>query len=118
MRIVDHPAIRPHRCAVIPYLGASNASGFIDTGMDLDREHVYVSFEAVCEMAKMLGWVGPSVAKGQEARIAELEAEIDDLHAQLQEADRFAEAAEYTLGRFGSKVQNKPGRKPKTEKVA
>lgn len=113
MRLVDQAVIRPMRCAVLPYKGNTNSAGFIDTGSELDLEHVYVSFEAVVEMATMLGWSGPSAVRGLNEQIAALEAENDDLRAQVQEADRFAEAAEYTLTRFGQKVQNKPGRKAK-----
>jgi hypothetical protein len=42
----------------------------------------------------------------------ELEAQVEGLLAQVAEAERFAEAAEYTLERFGSKVSSSPGRKP------
>jgi hypothetical protein len=121
VRLVQQANIRPHRCAVIPFMGNSNSAGFIDTGNDLDLEHVYVSYEAVCEMAGMLGWAGPSALKQRDAQIASLQARVDQLQAEVEEADKFAEAAEYTLGKFGQKVQRKPGRPKKeteTEKVA
>lgn len=118
MRVVDQAARPPHRCAVVPFVSNSNArAGFIDTGMDVDGR-VYISrAEAGVQIAEAIGWHPPSKVRAQEARIEELETELDDLRAQLQEADKFAEAAEYTLGRFGAKVQKKPGR-PKKEAVA
>lgn len=107
----------PHRCAVLPFKGNSNAAGFFDTGSDLDRQRVYVSFDAVCEMARLLGWVGPSQLREKDAQIASLQHRVDELEAEVREADKFAESAEYTLAKFGTKVQRKPGR-PKKETVA
>ena len=112
MRWVQHPAMRPHHCAVIPFLGASNAKmGFIDTGVDLPGydPHVYVSVEAVHEMAKAVGWVPVYQSeKAQRELDAErattecLNAEIADLKAQLAAVD----------------VLKNAGFKPKREKVA
>lgn len=113
MRWVQQAAIRPHRCAVIPFIGNSNSTrGFIDTGQELrERDQVYVSVEAVEQMAAMIGWVSSGRAQADEAKIKRLEAEVRQLEIQVEEADRFAEAAEYTMARFGSKVRAKPGRK-------
>lgn len=116
MKIVQQAAIRPNRCAVIPYIGNTNAAGFIDTGMDLDLEHVYVSFEAVCEMAKMLGWSGPSVVRGLEAQLAALGAEFDQVKAELTEANRQLDAIDYLSSAGQLKAYKKAGR-PSKEKV-
>jgi hypothetical protein len=118
MRHVDQAVVRPFRCAVIPYLGNKNAlGGFIDTGQSLDREHVYISLEAAVELAKFIGWTGPSAVKAKDDEIVALRSRIEQLEAEVREADKFAESAEYTLARFGQKVQRKPGR-PKKETPA
>lgn len=81
MRWVSQAVIRPSRCAVIPFIGNSSGTrGFIDTGQDLPGwdNHVYISVEAVEEMARMIGWAPrPTVppAEKEKARIAQLEAE-------------------------------------------
>jgi hypothetical protein len=115
MRVTQQATERPFRCAVLPYIGNSNSSGWIDTGCYLDREKVYVSFEAAAEMAKEIGWVAPSQRRELEAEVALLRSRIEALESEVGEADKFAEAAEYTLAKFGQRVQRKPGRK---ERVA
>ena len=92
MRYVQHAALRPHHCAVIPFIGNTNGRGFIDTGIDLPGwdPHVYVSVEAIEEMARLIGWQPAHVsqqataqAAGKDDRITEVEAERDELKAQL-----------------------------------
>lgn len=99
MRLVQQANQRPFRCAVIPFLGNSNAQGFIDTeqylGMDDDK--VYISFEGAVEVAKCIGWRGPREYKGLEDRVVELEAKIAQLEREVKEADSFADAAELRL---------------------
>lgn len=113
MRWVQHAAIRPHRCAVIPYVANSNAkAGFFDTGNDFrDQDHCYVSVEAVEEMARQIGWQPSTVTAPLQAKIVAKDERIADLEAELEEAEKFKDAAEYTLGRFETKIRNKPGRK-------
>lgn len=58
VRLVQHPVIRPNRCALLPNVAASNERvGFFDFGTDLDLDHVYVSFTAFQQMAARAGWV-------------------------------------------------------------
>jgi hypothetical protein len=118
VRYVPHAAIRPHRCAVIPFIGNHNSRGFIDTGMDLPGwdPHVYVSVEAVEQMAGMIGWQpahvsqqGSATIKSRDARIAELEAERDALTEQL--------GAVQVLKQAGYVQAKRPG-KPRKTKVA
>jgi len=82
MRLVPHAAQRPHRCAVIPFLSNHNSRGFFDTGMDLPGwdPHVYVSVEAVEQMATMLGWA-PKEANEVALR------KVDNLNAQIADRD-------------------------------
>lgn len=112
--------MRPLSCAVFPHLGARHPKGYFDTGTNLGiaEEHIYVSVEAVEYLARELGWQGPEQIKESEQAYESLERENALLRDQLADADRFAEAAEYTLGRFGQHVRNKPGRKPKSAQEA
>jgi hypothetical protein len=118
VRFVGSATLAPHRCAVVPFVGNSTAKqGFIDTGSELGREgeRVYISVaEAAPVIAQAIGWSPPSKVRKLEGELAALKAENEQLKAEVKEADKFAEAAEYTLGRFGHKVQKKPGR-PKKE---
>jgi hypothetical protein len=115
VRLTHKAVLPPHRCAALPFIGNSNAAGWIDTGSHLEQERVYLSFQAVAEMARMIGWVAPSQRHDLEAQVASLRARVTELEAEVGEADKFAEAAEYTLAHFGQRVQRKPGRK---ERVA
>jgi hypothetical protein len=101
MRWVAHAAIRPHRCAVIPFVGNSNASGgFIDTGMTLPGwdPHVYISVEAVKEMARMIGWQPAQVQKTHDARLAGKDDRIAALEAEIAENRRVVDAARLLAG--------------------
>lgn len=116
LRTVDHPNLFPHHCAVLPYIGATRGKGFFDTGTDLDRQRVYVSFEAVCEMARLLGWVGPSVKRQYEAEAAELQARVAQLEAELEDEKRVNSSIEF-LGTkdFVARQKRGPKTKQKTE---
>lgn len=85
MRWVQSPAIRPHRCAAIPFI-SQDPKGFVDTGTDLMGwdPHVYLSVTAVEQAARLIGWV-PSGA------IFQAEQAKDRLKAQLDEKDRLIE---------------------------
>lgn len=118
MRFVQTADIKPHRCAAIPFIGASHPAGFIDTGSELDGfdNHVYVSVAALTEMVKVMGW---PTKEEHTAAIGELErslARVTELETELEEAERFAESVKWTLGRFGEDVKNKPGRPKKALK--
>lgn len=115
MRHVQQASMRPHRCSVFPNINGQNArGGFLDTGQDARADdHVYVSLVAVEEMARMIGWQHSSVSAPLEAKLKARDARIVELEGLLAEAEHFKDAAEYTMARFGAKVQSKPGRKPK-----
>lgn len=115
MRWVQHAALRPHRCAVIPYVGNHNASkGFFDTGQHLAGwdPHVYISVQAVEHLAGYLGCRAPDLTI--QAKLDAKDERIRELEEQLAEAQRFQEAAEYTMEKFGTKVRQRPGPKAKT----
>ena len=112
MRWVSHAAIRPHRCAVVPFIGNSNAKkGFIDTGSDLPGwdPHVYVSVEAVEEMARMIGWQPAHVQAGVKDRLAEKDAVIESLRTDLAARDVQLEAVQ-VLKNAGFSQAKPPGR--------
>jgi hypothetical protein len=61
MKVIAAHQVRfaPQRCAVIPYIGPSGGGRFIDTGMSLTdgfQDRVYVSEQAVRQMANLLGF--------------------------------------------------------------
>ena len=119
LRIVPHALTRPHRCAMWPQLGARHPKGYFDVGTD-DPEgwnHSYVSVEFVEQAAKQLGFASPDEVALLKDTVANHERSIESLEQEVREADRFAEAAEYTLNHFGSKVRQKPGRKPQPQEV-
>ena len=116
MRFVERCEIRPLHCAVLPQLGARHVKGYVDTGSRVGptEEQVYVSIEALEILShKFLDVVRRDELKQAQDRITDLEHKLRAAEDELREADKFAEAAEYTLGRFGQHVRNKPGRKPK-----
>lgn len=117
MRLVDQAVARPFRCAVIPFLSNQNAKGgFIDTGQHLDREHVYISLEAAVEIAKFIGWSGPSEVRARDEEVARLQAALDQAEAERDEAQAYIDSIEY-VARGPMKPYKKPGR-PKKETLA
>lgn len=115
MRWVPHAAMRPHTCAAIPFIGNSNAKrGFFDTGRDLPGwdPHVYISWEAAEEMARQMGWQPNHVQQGQQAKVAALQAELEESKA---ENARLLEqiAAVKVLKNGGFAQANPPGRPPR-----
>jgi hypothetical protein len=86
---------RPHRCAVIPYIGPTSGHRFVDTGMDIDDwHHVYVSEPAVRQMAELVGMVPRGEVKARDTRIAELEEQVGRLVAAVETAERFRQAVD------------------------
>lgn len=115
MRWVPQAAMRPHRCAVIPFIGNSSAKkGFIDTGSDLPGwdPHVYVSVEAVEEMARMIGWQPAHVHSGHKDRLAEKDAMIESLKGEVASRDVQLEAVQ-VLKNAGFSQTRPPGRPKK-----
>lgn len=120
MRRVPRCEMRPLHCAVYPQLGAGHPKGYFDSGntIGLAEEHIYISVEAVESLARELGWASPETQKAHGAAYEALERENHDLREQVREADKFAESAEYTLGRFGQSVKRKPGPRAKVAQEA
>lgn len=112
MRWVQHAVSRPMRCAVVPFIGNSNAKkGFIDTGQDLHGwdPHVYVSIEAVEEMARFIGWQPAHVQAGAKEQVSQLKTK---LQASEDECERLEQqlAAVQVLKNNGFAQAKPPGR--------
>lgn len=109
MRWVQQAAIRPHRCAVVPFLGnSSTRRGFIDTGQDLPGwdNHVYISVEAVEEMARMVGWTPPGVAAEAQRQTEKANVRVEEHEARIAELEEQLAAVE-TLRNAGFKSRAK-----------
>lgn len=112
MHWVDQASIRPFRCALVPYVGNGQGHMFLDTGQELDLEHVYIS-DAGCELvAQALGWVPPQQLEDAWAQVQAAEARVLGLERELQDVEREAQAID-GLTRHGFVVRRAPGRKPK-----
>jgi hypothetical protein len=116
MHLVDRPTLLPGHCIV--NLSSEDPGGFIDTlnTVPVIDPRVYVSRQAVIDMGRMFGFPDPAEVDELRRANKELASMVEDLKAQLAEADRYAEAAEYTLtATFGdkTKIRHKPGRRPK-----
>jgi hypothetical protein len=108
--------MQPGKCIVS--LTSEDPGGFIDTGLTpaVIDPRVYVSRQAVIDMGRMFGFPTPDELAGLNEQVEQMTHEVKELREQLAEADRYAEAAEYTLkATFGqdTKIRSKPGRKPK-----
>jgi hypothetical protein len=114
LQIVPEATMPPGCCIVTQ----STTGPFIDTGLTpavLDPR-VYVSKQAIVDMGRLFGIPTPEDVERLVADVERMTTQLVDLRAQLAEADRYADAAEYTLkATFGddTKIKNKPGRKPK-----
>jgi outer membrane murein-binding lipoprotein Lpp len=119
VRLVQQPVRIPHRCAVIPYVGATHPSGFFDTGTDFAGFRVYVSVVAVQEMARQLKWVPAGTLEHARADTAAAMRRVAELEAKVAELERVVGAVQ-TLKAAGYQQARKPGRPPKTsqEEVA
>jgi hypothetical protein len=95
MRWVQAATLAPHRCAAVPFLGSSSSQkGFIDTGTDMNGwdQRVYVSVEAVEQMARIIDWQPPA-AVAPLVELTQVQAQrIAQLEEQLAEANQVADA--------------------------
>ena len=102
MRFVSSAVIRPHRCAVIPFIGGTHPKGFIDTGSELGvgnfREHVYVSVVAVEEMARMIGWCSPGERRGLQTTRDDALDQLERIRAERDELAGFKAGIEALEG--------------------
>lgn len=118
MRWVPAAVVRPHRCALIPFVGSHHPRGFFDYGTEMQAfdGHVYVSVVAAEQMARHLGWVAPGDVVNANRRVADLEARLERAHAEA-ETLREQLGAVRVLKNAGFAQSNPPGR-PKKKAVA
>lgn len=128
-RWVDAAAVRPHHCALVPYLGNSAArGGFIDTGVDLNGhggDRVYLSavgLEEYRRLGLLDGILGVETARhaAQQAAYDGVLAAKDEEIAGLRERLAAAEsqlAAVQVLKQAGFTAARKPGRPPKQKEA-
>lgn len=114
MNIVDRAEMAPGSCIVTQ----SSTGPFIDTGLTpaVVDPRIYVSRQAVIDMGRVFGFPIPDELAALEYELDSLRTQVEQLKGELAEADRYADAAEYTLkATFGddTKIRNKPGRKAK-----
>jgi hypothetical protein len=117
VRLTDKPYFTPFRCAAIPYVGQTHENTrWIDTGEELDREHIYLSEHAIREACKLLGWASPEEHVALQHHAAELAGRVAELEDQLTEAERFADAIDVIESKQ-FRARKKTGR-PKKETQA
>lgn len=122
MRLVDRALIKPSRCAVLPYIGTDHDRGFVDTGSEIPGKgdqwdwHVYVSVVAVEEMARLIGGGTPADMADANARIAELEGELDAARDELARAEMVLDSIDVLEG-ADFRARRKTGR-PKVKQEA
>jgi len=125
MRWVESATIRPHRCAVIPFVG-HDESGFIDSGSEMDGfdNHVYVSVTAVREMARLIGLPTKAEYNALVAEANETARQLEHVTVQLSEARReldaidVIESGDYREFKRKRRTGRPPGRPRKEEEVA
>lgn len=116
MDIIPRPVFPPGQC--IATCKSEDPKGFIDTYLTpalAGDNRIIVSVTWVEECASKLGWLSPADAADLRGELDAARERVSEVEGELQEADRFAEAAEYTLRHIGEKVRRKPGRKPQRE---
>lgn len=111
--IVPEPVMRPNQCALNPHI-TRDAEGFIDTGVKLAgfAPRVYVAISSLRDVTRSLGWPSPEERDGLQARIAELEAELETSRALVAERDGALDAVA-VLRNAGYSAARKPGRPAK-----
>lgn len=115
MRRVDRPQLPPHSCAFT--LLGTDPDGFFTTntvirGLD---PTAYVSATAVKTAAAQLGWLSPENHGELVASLDEYERRVEDLEAQLAEADKLITSID-VFESAGYTARKKAGR-PKKEAV-
>lgn len=118
MRIVEKPAQVPHRCAVNPGV-TSDRDGFVWTGTVLQGRDpaIYVAASSVRAMALLFGFATPEEKQELEGLVRELGQRVEDLEADLRQADYQLNAIE-VLRNVGFEAKKRAGRPPKGAKAA
>lgn len=107
--IVERPDMHPGQC--IASMITEDSKGFIDTLLTpaVVDPRVYLSVSYVMDAARKLGMTMEPQADDRDERIAELEAQVEELERQLDAID-VMESAGFT-------ARKRPGRKPAAKKT-
>jgi hypothetical protein len=111
MRWVPAAAVRPNRCAFIPFIGSHHPRGFFDFGTEIMAfdGHAYCSVVAAEQMAAAMGWAPAGDSFALKQRVRELEDQVaqkaDEMAALQAQVD-----AVHTLRQAGYEPARKPGR--------
>lgn len=118
MRLTDKPHHSPYRCAAVPFIGQTSENArWVDTGAELDREHVYLSDHAVREAMKVLGFPAPEEHDALSHQATRLSARVIELEAKLTEQQSYIDSID-VLASAGFRARKKPGRPKRDEEVA
>lgn len=116
MIVVERPEATPGQCIV--NLSSEDPVGFVDTLLTpaVVDPRIYVSYRAIVDMGRLFGIPDREAFNALEARCEDLENENAGLREDNKTLERDVESAEWTLQRrFGSGIQNKPGRPRKNQ---
>lgn len=116
MHIIEKATYPPGYCAI----STSPDGPFFDTGTNLPglNPRVYLAVSAVEQLAReRLGMVSKEHVAVLAAEVAALHSSSEALLERIAEAERFEEAARYTLEKFGQEVRHKPGRRKPSVKA-
>lgn len=112
MQIVTQPTLTPSCCLVTKKAGVE----CFDLLRDFDFDHtgrMYISLTSVRDMARMIGMVDPTEV--DQDRVAELEAERDQLAKELEDLRAFRQAVD-VIESQEFRARKKAGR-PKKEAI-
>jgi len=100
-------------------VGGSHGKGYIDTGSEMlpspFDQHVYVSVVAVEDMARIIGWSPPAEMRQAQIDVAERNARVEQLEAELSDAHKALDAVD-VMESAGFVKRKKLGR-PRKEEV-
>lgn len=117
MNVVDQATCRPNRCAIVPFV---STGPFVDTGQDLDREHVYVSDPGLEQLIQARFGVSLqgllSAPDALRTQVADLEQRLAQSEAEKAELQEFKDSVGI-LAPHGFGAKKLPGRKPNKAKV-
>lgn len=117
MRLVDWPITKPNRCALVPFVGQTTPTRWVDTGSEMQGpdDHIYASEIGVIEAAKVLGiWTPPGEHRAALREVVRLERELAEAVAENRRLTAVLDAVDVMESR-GYTARKKPGRPPKNK---
>lgn len=114
LRHVATAAGTPHRCVVLPHIGANHPAGYFSAGTrcSVCNGHQYVSVLAVQQMAAAMGWQPAGHVSGEAQRAERLQRELELAQERIANLEAQLGAVE-VLKLNGAVAARKPGRPKK-----